>query len=843
MLEPARKPKLLVDYAPPDYLIEAVELDVTLDPTDTRVAAKLKVRPNPKTAIGGRPLVLDGEELLLKSLALNGTRLAPGDYSVTDTALTIPSVPAEPFTLEIVTSCNPDANTALSGLYRSRGTYCTQCEPEGFRRITYFIDRPDVLAVYTVRIEADRAEAPVLLSNGNPLAQGDVPGTGRHFAIWHDPFPKPSYLFALVGGDLARVPDSFVTASGRKVDLAIYVEPGKEDRCAWAMESLKRAMRWDEERFGREYDLDVFNIVAVSDFNMGAMENKGLNIFNDKLVLARPDTASDADYAAIEGVIAHEYFHNWTGDRVTCRDWFQLCLKEGLTVFRDQEFTADTRSGPVERIAAVRMLKTHQFPEDAGPLAHPVRPASYIEINNFYTPTVYEKGAELCRMLQTLLGRDGFRQGLDLYFERHDGQAVTVEDFVAAMADASGRDLSQFMLWYTQSGTPELACSLDYDARAKTAQLSVSQVVPSTPGQTKKEPMLIPLKLGLIGANGDELPLKLDGVAATDGLIEVTGREQVFTFRDVPSPPTPSLLRGFSAPVRITTGLDPDRIEFLMTHDSDPFNRWQAAQTYATNLLTAAARNGDELGPCRGRRGGAACASPRRHGKRRKPASCLSRRVPQASERIGYRARACPQRRHRRGAPCPRDVARDDRQRHTRDARRALPELSAERALFAGPRKCGLESPAQRRARSPGRHWRRYRGRARRTPLQRGDKHDRCHCGSVHSLPCAGCGARRRARTFLSTLAGRASGAGQMVRGAGTGRAPGFGRDRASPPLASQILAEESQSHPRADRKLRPCQSDGLQPRRRGRIPASCRSGARDRQLQPAGGRQAFGRL
>ena len=596
MLEPARKPKLLVDYAPPDYLIEAVELDVTLDPTDTRVAAKLKVRPNPETASGGRPLVLDGEELLLKSLALNGTRLAPGDYSVTETALTIPSVPAEPFTLEIVTSCNPDANTALSGLYRSRGTYCTQCEPEGFRRITYFIDRPDVLAVYTVRIEADRAEAPVLLSNGNPLAQGDVPGTGRHFAIWHDPFPKPSYLFALVGGDLARVPDSFVTASGRKVDLAIYVEPGKEDRCAWAMESLKRAMRWDEERFGREYDLDVFNIVAVSDFNMGAMENKGLNIFNDKLVLARPDTASDADYAAIEGVIAHEYFHNWTGDRVTCRDWFQLCLKEGLTVFRDQEFTADTRSGPVERIAAVRMLKTHQFPEDAGPLAHPVRPASYIEINNFYTPTVYEKGAELCRMLQTLLGRDGFRQGLDLYFERHDGQAVTVEDFVAAMADASGRDLSQFMLWYTQSGTPELACSLDYDARAKTAQLSVSQVVPSTPGQTKKEPMLIPLKLGLIGANGDELPLKLDGVAATDGLIEVTGREQVFTFRDVPSPPTPSLLRGFSAPVRITTGLDPDRIEFLMTHDSDPFNRWQAAQTYATNLLTAAARNGDDSG-------------------------------------------------------------------------------------------------------------------------------------------------------------------------------------------------------------------------------------------------------
>ncbi|MEX1059707.1 MAG: aminopeptidase N [Methyloceanibacter sp.] len=591
MHQSGRKPKLLKDYTPPDYLIEEVELDVALDPKATRVASKLRLRPHPKMATGGRPLVLDGEGLTLQSLALNGKPLSPQDYELKGGSL-IASVPAQPFTLEIVTLCDPDANTALSGLYRSRGTYCTQCEPEGFRRITYFIDRPDVLAVYTVRIEADRATTPVLLSNGNPTAHGDIPGTGRHFAIWHDPFPKPSYLFALVGGDLACVPDSFVTASGRKVALAIYVEPGKEDRCAWAMESLKRAMRWDEERFGREYDLEMFNIVAVSDFNMGAMENKGLNIFNDKLVLARPDTASDADYASIEGVIAHE-FHNWTGDRVTCRDWFQLCLKEGLTVFRDQEFTGDTRSGPVERIAAVRMLKTHQFPEDAGPLAHPVRPASYIEINNFYTATVYEKGAEVCRMLQTLLGRDGFRKGLDLYFERHDGEAVTVEDFVEAMADVSGRDLSQFMLWYTQSGTPELACSLDYDAHAKTARLAVSQVVPPTPGQTKKEPMLIPLKVGLIGSNGDELPLQLDGGGPlSDGLLEVTAREQVFEFRDIPSPPTASLLRGFSAPVRLTTSLDAGQIEFLMMHDSDPFNRWQAAQTHAVNLLTAAARGG-----------------------------------------------------------------------------------------------------------------------------------------------------------------------------------------------------------------------------------------------------------
>ncbi|MGE5261399.1 MAG: aminopeptidase N [Actinomycetota bacterium] len=602
MNEITRQPKLLKDYAPPPYLIEEVELDVRLAPRATRLASKLRLRPNPKVALGGKPLVLDGEGLALESVALDGRSLAPGDYELKDSSLTIANVPAHPFTLELVTYCDPETNTALSGLYLSRGTYCTQCEPEGFRRITFFLDRPDVLAVYTVRIEAERTVAPVLLSNGNPIEQGDLPGTTRHFAVWHDPFPKPSYLFALVGGNLAMVPDSFVTASGRKVDLAIYVEPGKEDRCSWAMESLKRAMRWDEERFGREYDLDVFNIVAVSDFNMGAMENKGLNIFNDKLVLARPDTASDADYASIEGVIAHEYFHNWTGDRVTCRDWFQLCLKEGLTVFRDQEFTCDTRSGPVERIAAVRMLKTHQFPEDAGPLAHPVRPASYIEINNFYTATVYEKGAEVCRMLQTLLGRDGFRKGLDLYFERHDGEAVTVEDFVDAMADANARDLSQFMLWYTQSGTPEIACSLDYDAHAKTARLAVSQIVPPTPGQNKKEPMLIPLKMGLIGANGDELPLKLAGDgAASDGLLEVTSREQIFEFHDIPSPPTPSLLRGFSAPVRLTISLDPDQIEFLMMHDKDPFNRWQAAQTYATNLMTAAAREGSDMARAKGK--------------------------------------------------------------------------------------------------------------------------------------------------------------------------------------------------------------------------------------------------
>ncbi|MGC2410679.1 MAG: aminopeptidase N [Methyloceanibacter sp.] len=602
MGQSGRRPKLLKDYAPPDYLVDEVDLDIALDPRATRVRSRLRLRANPKVAPGGRPLVLDGEGLSLQSLVVDCKPVSVGDYRLDDKSLTILEVPARPFTLETVTLCEPEANTALSGLYRSRGTYCTQCEPEGFRRITYFIDRPDVLAVFTVRIDAEAGTAPVLLSNGNPLASGDVPGTDRHFAIWHDPHPKPSYLFALVGGNLACIPGTFTTASGREVAINIYVEPGKEDRCSWAMESLRGAMRWDEERFGREYDLDVFNIVAVSDFNMGAMENKGLNIFNDKLVLAAPDTASDADYGAIEGVIAHEYFHNWTGNRVTCRDWFQLCLKEGLTVFRDQEFTADLRSGPVKRVLDVRMLKTHQFPEDAGPLAHPVRPASYIEINNFYTATVYEKGAELCRMLQTLLGREGFRKGLDLYFERHDGEAVTVEDFVDAMADVSGRDLSQFMLWYTQSGTPEIACSVDYDALSKTARLSVNQVVPATPGQTRKEPMLIPLKVGLLGRNGQDLPLQLaDGTDVTGGLLEVTGREQVFTFRDIPAAPIPSLLRGFSAPVRLTISLDPEQVEFLMMNDSDPFNRWQAAQVYATRLLTAAARDGASMEPVTGK--------------------------------------------------------------------------------------------------------------------------------------------------------------------------------------------------------------------------------------------------
>ncbi|KAB2910332.1 MAG: aminopeptidase N [Hyphomicrobiaceae bacterium] len=585
------RPILLKEYRPPNYLIDAVHLDVALEANCTRVRSRLRMRPNPDFPGHPGPLRLDGELLTLETVRLDGRQLPADRLKVSDDALTLARVPDGAFTLEITTLCNPEANTALSGLYRSRGIYCTQCEAQGFRRITYFLDRPDVLATYTVRIEADRGEAPVLLSNGNLVERGTLEGGRRHYAVWRDPHPKPSYLFALVGGNLASLASDFTTASGRKVDLTIYVEPGKEDRCAWAMDALKRSMRWDEKRFGREYDLDVFNIVAVSDFNMGAMENKGLNIFNDGLVLASPETASDASFADIERVIAHEYFHNWTGNRITCRDWFQLCLKEGLTVFRDQEFCADERSPTVQRIRDVRNLKARQFPEDGGPLAHPVRPDHYIEINNFYTATVYEKGAEVVRMIQTLLGREGFRKGLDLYFERHDGQAATVEQFVACFADASGRDFGQFMTWYNQAGTPELVCELEYDARAKSADLTITQVLAATPGDARKKPLHIPVRLGLLGGNGQDLDLVLaSGERLENGLIELKKRTETFRFRDVPSRPVPSLLRGFSAPVNLTIDLSDADLEFLMANDSDLYNRWQAAQDYATRVLLQAVK-------------------------------------------------------------------------------------------------------------------------------------------------------------------------------------------------------------------------------------------------------------
>src|SRR3984893_18347622 len=501
------RPVRLEDYRPPDWLVESVELDVSLEPTATRVRAALTLRPNGNGAAPA-PLMLDGEALTLRALKLDGASLAPELYTAAPDRLTIAQPPQRPLKLEIETLLALSGNTQLMGLYRSGQTYCTQCEAEGFRRITYFPDRPDVMAVYTTRIEAEKADAPVLLANRNLVASGDPPGTPRHFAVWHDPFPKPSYLFALVGGKLACVEDRFRTMSGREVTLPIYVEPGKESRCTYAMDSLKRAMRWDETAFGREYDLDILMIVAVSDFNMGAMENKGLNVFNDKYVLASPETATDGDFDRIEAIIAHEYFHNWTGNRITCRDWFQLCLKEGLTVFRDQEFSADARSRAVERISDVRGLRAHQFMEDAGPLAHPVRPRLYHEINNFYTATVYEKGAEVVRMIKALIGPENFRKGMDLYFIRHDGEAATIEQFVQCFADVSGADFSQFMLWYSQAGTPEVVATGGYDARAKTYRLEVAQTVPPTPGQPVKEPMVIPLAIGLVGRDGHDLPLK-----------------------------------------------------------------------------------------------------------------------------------------------------------------------------------------------------------------------------------------------------------------------------------------------------------------------------------------------
>ncbi len=596
-------PIRLEDYRPPDWLVETVDLDVSLDPTATRVRAALRLKPNPKAAAPA-PLVLDGDGLKLVALKLDGEALAADRFVATAENLTIAQPPQRAFTLEIETVINPSANTQLMGLYRSGTTYCTQCEADGFRRITYYPDRPDVMAVFTTRIEADKAACPVLLGNGNPAASGEITGSGRHFAVWHDPFPKPAYLFALVGGDLARVEDSFRTMSGRDVTLRIFVEPGNEGRSAYAMDALKRSMRWDEERFGREYDLDIFMIVAVSAFNMGAMENKGLNVFNDKYVLASTDTATDADFMGIEAVIAHEYFHNWTGNRITCRDWFQLCLKEGLTVFRDQEFRADQNSRPVERIRSVRGLRAMQFVEDAGPLAHPVRPSVYREINNFYTATVYEKGAEVVRMLQTLLGAQNFRKGMDLYFARHDGEAATVEQFVQCFADASGADLTQIMLWYSQAGTPEVVVSGSHDPASKTFSMQIAQTVPPTPGQPTKEPTLIPLAIGLVGRDGREHPLKLaGGKAVARGILALRKSSEVFAFENIAEPPVMSLNRDFSAPVRVSANLSNNDLRFLAAHDSDPFNRWQAMQSLATRVLTdgvAAIRSGGRAGPDEG---------------------------------------------------------------------------------------------------------------------------------------------------------------------------------------------------------------------------------------------------
>ena len=573
----AAAPVRLADYRPPAWLVDEVALTFRLDPGATRVVSRIAFRRNPDGP--GGELRLDGEGLRLIRAAIDGAEVR---VNPDDTGLSVPeaALPADRFVWEAEVEIAPAANTALEGLYTSRGMYCTQCEAEGFRKITYYPDRPDVMAPFRVRIEGD---APVLLSNGNRVAEG--PG----WAEWHDPWPKPSYLFALVAGDLVAHRDAFTTASGRAVELAIWVRPGDEGRCAFAMDALKRAMRWDEVAFGREYDLEVFNIVAVDDFNMGAMENKGLNIFNARYVLASPETATDADFEAIERIVAHEYFHYWTGNRITCRDWFQLCLKEGLTVFRDQLFSAGTRSAAVRRIEDVLVLRARQFREDAGPLAHNVRPESYVEINNFYTATVYEKGAEIIRMLRLLVGPAAWDAGMRLYFDRHDGQACTIEDWLAVFAEVTGRDLSQFARWYSQAGTPRLAVSEDWDDATGTYRLTFRQQVPPTPGQPLKEPALIPVALGLLGPDGAEVQETV--------VLELAEPERTFAFVGLAARPVPSILRGFSAPVILERTVSSEERAFVLAHDTDPFNRWEAGRALARDILTRMVTEGAAPGP------------------------------------------------------------------------------------------------------------------------------------------------------------------------------------------------------------------------------------------------------
>jgi aminopeptidase N len=569
MREPQPNSIQLKDYAPPAFLVESVELDVDIRADDAVVRAVLALRRNPLAAAARAPLVLDGEALELLSIALDGVQLRAERYSLSPARLEIGQLP-DNCRLETVSRIVPQRNTTLEGLYATKTGFVTQCEAEGFRRITWFPDRPDVMARYTTTLHADKAKYPVLLSNGNRVAAGDAPG-GRHWARFEDPFPKPSYLFALVAAKLDVLEDRFLTRSGKRAELAVYVEPGKLDQAAWAMDCLKRAMRWDEDRFGLELDLDHYKIVAVGDFNSGAMENKGLNIFNTRFVLARPDVATDHDYFNIDRVVAHEYFHNWTGNRVTCRDWFQLSLKEGLTVFRDQEYGADTYSRAVTRIQEVRMLRAAQFPEDAGPMAHPVRPQAYVEIRNFYTLTVYEKGAEVVRMQHSLLGEDSFQAGMRLYFERHDGQAVTCDDFVQAMQDASGVDLAQFRRWYDVAGTPVLDCDGAYDAAARRFTLRVRQ--------SMDPPFHIPLAVGLVGPRGEEL------LPEGTRVLSLREPEALFVFDDIPARPVPSLLRGFSAPVLLKYDFAEDALVHLMAHDRDAFNRWEAGQRLATTII------------------------------------------------------------------------------------------------------------------------------------------------------------------------------------------------------------------------------------------------------------------
>ncbi len=586
----------LKDYKPLPYSVQHIDLNFDIHEGYTIVEAKAQYKMQEHCR---EDLFLNGEGLNLMEVKLDGEAIK--DYQSDEHGLTLPCPHKPEFTLEIKTRIHPEENTRLEGLYKSGDTYCTQCEAEGFRSITYYPDRPDVMATFTTRIEASKEHYPILLGNGNRLDHGDAEH-GRHFATWHDPFPKPCYLFALVAGNLTQIEDEFTTKSGRKVELYIYVRPGDEGQCAHAMESLKKSMKWEEDVYGLEYDLDLFNIVAVSDFNMGAMENKSLNIFNTALVLAQQETATDSDFIRVEGVIAHEYFHNWSGNRVTCRDWFQLSLKEGLTVFRDQEFSADMNSRSVQRIDDVGHLRRFQFAEDGGPMSHPIRPDNYIEINNFYTMTVYEKGAEVIRMMNTILGPENYRKGTDLYFSRHDGEAATCDDFVKALEDASGVDLSHFKLWYNQAGTPQVHFRGVYNEDANNYVVEMEQTIPDTPGQKNKKPMHIPVKIGLLNDNGDDIDISHCFPRESGGLgpekdprlrgesscvLHLTDAKQSFILDNIPSKPVPSVLRNFSAPVRLNAELSDEELAFLMVHDSDGFNRWEAGQSYFLRVLNA----------------------------------------------------------------------------------------------------------------------------------------------------------------------------------------------------------------------------------------------------------------
>jgi aminopeptidase N len=585
------QPIRLADYRPPSFLVDDVQLHFDLKPNATRVKARLSVRRN---GDHGEALRFNGERLKSVSVAIDGRKLDADQHAIDEEFLTIPDVP-DAFVLETEVEIDPEANKALDGLYMSAGRFCTQCEAEGFRKITFWPDRPDVLSRFTVRIEADKAFHR-LLANGNLLERGDLPG-GRHFAVWNDPFPKPCYLFALVAGELDMLEDSLVTMSGRTVDLRIYVDPGMAPRAAYAMDALKRSMKWDEDAFGREYDLDLFMIVAVRDFNFGAMENKGLNIFNSSLLLADPATATDMDFERIESVVAHEYFHNWTGDRITCRDWFQLCLKEGLTVFRDQSFSADQRGHAVQRIKDVKALRARQFSEDQGPLAHPVRPSSYLKIDNFYTATIYEKGAEVIRMLKTLIGAEAFRAGMDLYFERWDGHATTVEEFIKCFAEASGEDLSEFFAWYEQAGTPRVSLKTTYKPERRELDLELVQETPPTPGQDRKRPLPIPVVVGLLDGDGRTQAFLKDGQALDETVVVLRGERTKITLTDIDERPVVSALRGFSAPVVLRTDAEPRDRYVLLAGDADLFNRWEAGQELARELILArAAGKADEVG-------------------------------------------------------------------------------------------------------------------------------------------------------------------------------------------------------------------------------------------------------